>query len=72
MNDERPDPDALLASLKKAEAQARRGVLKIFFGMAPGVGKTYAMLEAAQKLRAAGRAPPEALSGRARIDRGGH
>ena len=55
MNDERPDPDALLASLKKAEAQARRGVLKIFFGMAPGVGKTYAMLEAAQKARAAGR-----------------
>ncbi|MCX7009093.1 MAG: hypothetical protein NTY53_17905, partial [Kiritimatiellaeota bacterium] len=55
MNDERPDPDALLASLKKAEAKARRGVLKIFFGMAPGVGKTYAMLEAAQKARAAGR-----------------
>ena len=55
MNDERPDPDALLASLKKAEAKARRGVLKIFFGMAPGVGKTFAMLEAAQKARAAGR-----------------
>ena len=55
MNTERPDPDALLASLKKDEAQAQRGVLKIFFGMAPGVGKTYAMLEAAQKLRVAGR-----------------
>lgn len=55
MNDERPDPDALLASLKKAEARAKRGVLKIFFGMAPGVGKTYAMLEAAQKLHKAGR-----------------
>ena len=55
MNTERPDPDALLASLKKEEAQAKRGGLKIFFGMAPGVGKTYAMLEAAQKLRAAGR-----------------
>ena len=54
MNDERPDPDALLASLKKAEAQARRGVLKIFFGMAPGVGKTSEMLTAAARRQADG------------------
>ncbi len=45
----RPDPDALLASLKRDEARARRGRLKVFFGMCPGVGKTYAMLRAAQQ-----------------------
>jgi len=46
---DRPDPDALLASLKRDEARARRGRLKVFFGMCPGVGKTYAMLRAAQQ-----------------------
>ena len=50
----RPDPDALLASLKQAEAKESRGRLKIFFGMAPGVGKTYAMLQAARKAHAEG------------------
>ena len=45
----RPDPDALLASLKREERRARRGQLKVFFGMSPGVGKTYAMLRAAQQ-----------------------
>ncbi len=45
----RPDPDALLAALRRDEARARRGRLKIFFGMCPGVGKTYAMLRAAQR-----------------------
>ncbi len=45
----RPDPDALLASLKREEARARRGRLKVFFGMCPGVGKTFAMLRAAQQ-----------------------
>ncbi len=49
MSDQRPDPDALLASLKKSEVQSRRGRLKVFFGMCPGVGKTYAMLRAAQQ-----------------------
>lgn len=49
MSDHRPDPDALLASLHREEAQARRGRLKVFFGMCPGVGKTYAMLRAAQQ-----------------------
>src|SRR5690348_3685538 len=49
---ERPDPDALLAQMKREEAEATRGKLKIFFGMSPGVGKTYAMLQAArQKLQ---------------------
>jgi two-component system sensor histidine kinase KdpD len=49
MSNDRPDPDSLLARVTAAEAAARRGRLKIFFGMAPGVGKTYAMLEAARK-----------------------
>jgi hypothetical protein len=38
---ERPQPEALLSELKKAS----RGKLKIFLGAAPGVGKTYAILE---------------------------
>ena len=46
---ERPDPDALLAQVKRAEAKSTRGKLKIFFGMSPGVGKTYAMLQAARE-----------------------
>ena len=55
MNDaERPNPDALLASLRKEAARQRRGRLKVFLGMCPGVGKTYAMLEAARRELAAG------------------
>src|SRR5438270_10868526 len=46
---ERPDPDELLARMKRDETAAARGKLKIFFGMSPGVGKTYAMLQAAQQ-----------------------
>lgn len=49
MIDRHPDPDALLASLKQEEARAQRGRLKVFFGMCPGVGKTYAMLRAAHE-----------------------
>jgi two-component system, OmpR family, sensor histidine kinase KdpD len=44
----RPNPDALLAEIQREEQSAKRGQLKIFFGMSPGVGKTYAMLEAAR------------------------
>lgn len=50
MSDDRPDPDALLARVQAEEARQARGKLKVFFGMAPGVGKTYAMLEAARKI----------------------
>jgi two-component system, OmpR family, sensor histidine kinase KdpD len=50
----RPDPDALLARVKEEEARQRRGKLKVFFGAAAGVGKTYAMLEAAREQRADG------------------
>lgn len=50
MHDERPNPDVLLARVQAEEAEQARGKLKIFFGAAPGVGKTYAMLEAARKV----------------------
>ena len=51
MNDElkRPDPDILLAQIKSEEQQQTRGQLKIFLGYVAGVGKTYAMLEAAHQ-----------------------
>lgn len=51
MSDLRPDPDALLSRVEREENQKRRGRLKIFFGVAAGVGKTYAMLLAAQAKR---------------------
>jgi two-component system sensor histidine kinase KdpD len=51
---ERPDPDQLLARMKREEAKSARGKLKIFFGMSPGVGKTYAMLQAARQKQAQG------------------
>ena len=49
MSDQRPDPDVLLASLNREEQRSRRGKLKVFFGMCPGVGKTFAMLRSAQQ-----------------------
>jgi len=49
MTTQRPNPDALLARVQAEEAKQARGKLKIFFGAAPGVGKTYSMLEAARK-----------------------
>jgi two-component system sensor histidine kinase KdpD len=54
MSDNRPDPDLLLARVQQEEAQQTRGKLKIFFGAAAGVGKTYAMLAAARARRAEG------------------
>src|SRR5260221_10032796 len=54
MNDPRPNPDELLARVEAEESQSRRGKLKLFFGYAAGVGKTFAMLQAAQRERAAG------------------
>ncbi|NOT10369.1 MAG: sensor histidine kinase KdpD [Methylococcaceae bacterium] len=51
MEIERPDPDELLARVERDKAKARRGRLKIFFGAAAGVGKTYAMLLAARERR---------------------
>ncbi len=54
MNDIRPDPDALLARVERDEHKRKRGCMKIFFGAAAGVGKTYAMLQAAKVKHAEG------------------
>ncbi len=54
MENRRPDPDELLARVQDEEARKAQGRLKVFFGAAPGVGKTYTMLEAARALRADG------------------
>ena len=51
MAETRPDPDQLLAHVQAEEARAKRGRLRIFFGASAGVGKTYAMLEAAHNIR---------------------
>jgi two-component system sensor histidine kinase KdpD len=45
----RPDPDELLDRLQRDEEKRRRGKLKVFFGASAGVGKTYAMLQAARR-----------------------
>src|SRR6266576_7140709 len=50
----RPNPDEILARMKRDETESARGKLKIFFGMSPGVGKTYAMLLAAREKQAEG------------------
>ncbi len=47
-DENRPDPDAILASLKNDEEKNKKGRLNIFFGMCAGVGKTYTMLQVAQ------------------------
>ncbi len=54
MPGDRLDPGELLARGRPAETRGARGRLKIFFGAAAGVGKTYAMLEAARAQRGAG------------------
>ncbi|CAB3751230.1 sensor histidine kinase [Paraburkholderia humisilvae] len=48
---ERPDPDELLDRIQRDEQKSQRGRLKIFFGASAGVGKTYAMLQAARRRR---------------------
>jgi two-component system sensor histidine kinase KdpD len=54
VEEHRPDPDRLLEKLKAEESRSARGHLKIFFGYVAGVGKTYAMLDAAQHQACAG------------------
>lgn len=51
MDKYRPDPDVLLKAIQKDESRQGRGKLKIFMGMAAGVGKTYAMLDTARQLK---------------------
>jgi two-component system sensor histidine kinase KdpD len=53
--DSRPDPDALLAQLREDDLAVIRGKLRIYFGASAGVGKTYAMLSAAQSAQQAGK-----------------
>lgn len=56
MDDERrPSPEAMLKLAQAEEAEGARGKLKIFLGYAAGVGKTYAMLQAARERRHEGR-----------------
>ena len=69
--DRRPDPDALLA----LAGREGRGKLKVFLGAAPGVGKTYAMLLGARRLKAEGSMSSSVSSrrtarGNRRLDRG--
>lgn len=55
MNEERKlSPEELLTVIQREEAKAQKGRLKIFLGMCAGVGKTYSMLEEAQKMRSLG------------------
>lgn len=54
MKDNRPNLKKSLEFINKEEDVQKRGKLKIFFGMSPGVGKTYTMLHTAQSIRAKG------------------
>lgn len=54
MDDSRPNPDLILDALKIDAARSGGGRLSIFFGMAAGVGKTYAMLQAAREQKQKG------------------
>jgi two-component system, OmpR family, sensor histidine kinase KdpD len=48
-SDERPDPDTILRVLAEEDTKEKAAKLRVFLGMSAGVGKTYAMLEAAQQ-----------------------
>ena len=48
--DRRPSPESLLARIKNEE----RAKLRVYIGAAPGVGKTYEMLEEAHRLKRQG------------------
>ncbi|MGN6665355.1 MAG: two-component system sensor histidine kinase KdbD, partial [Trinickia sp.] len=48
---ERPNPDALLNKIQREQEKRHRGRLKVFFGASAGVGKTFAMLQAARRRR---------------------
>lgn len=54
MDDTRQNPDRLLKAIQEEEQNRTRGHLKIFFGYAAGVGKTYAMLKAAHAAKRRG------------------
>ncbi|ETT87533.1 sensor histidine kinase KdpD [Viridibacillus sp. FSL R5-0477] len=50
----RPNPDAILAKVKRQESKEASGSLKIFLGYAAGVGKTYSMLDTAHQAKKLG------------------
>ena len=54
MSDGRPSPEHLLERWKLEEGPQERGRLKLFFGAVAGVGKTFAMLQAAHELKSRG------------------
>ncbi|WP_274310174.1 sensor histidine kinase [Solibacillus daqui] len=54
MNFERENPDTILKRIYTIKKEKHKGHLKIFFGYAAGVGKTYAMLKAAHEMKAHG------------------
>jgi len=54
VEERRPSPETMLERATVEAEGERRGKLKIFFGMAPGVGKTYALLQDAQAKKRAG------------------
>jgi two-component system, OmpR family, sensor histidine kinase KdpD len=51
---ERPDPEALLRQVEKAERDQHRGTLKIFLGYASGVGKSFRMFDEGRRRRERG------------------
>ena len=51
MGESRHNPDQLLKEIQAVEENSNKGHLKIFFGYAAGVGKTYAMLKAAHSVK---------------------
>ncbi len=54
MSDGRPSPEHLLERWNLEEGPRERGRLKLFFGAVAGVGKTFAMLQAAHELKGRG------------------
>ena len=54
MGESRHNPEQLLKAIQADEENRNKGHLKIFFGYAAGVGKTYAMLEAAHMAKQQG------------------
>ena len=51
----RPEPESLLAIAKQEEIAKKRGKLTLYFGAAPGVGKTYSMLSDARMRKKEGK-----------------
>lgn len=52
--EKRPTPDEILARINESKGEKKRARLKLYIGAAAGVGKTYAMLEEAQRLKTRG------------------